>query len=381
MIFLLVSMLWCSLATAAFLLLQSRYAALIDLDLFARSLEDLPVVAVIVPARNEVDNIDTCLDGLLQQLYPREKMQVIVIDDGSTDGTPQAARQYERDGFQPRVLDAGPLPTGWLGKSHACWLGANAVEADWLCFIDADTRHDPGLILSSVQAAIREDIDLLSLHPRQEMLGFWERLLMPIPFMTLMILLDAQRINDPTTTTAMANGQFILIKHDVYRALGGHAAIRDQVLEDVALARLVKSHGGRLKLLGGGQLIKVRMYASLKPLWQGLARSGSELFGVPLTSLAVLSSLLTSILPLAYPFWRISVAITMPDVYSVLSAVFGCLGSLIWYGAHTLALHNYRVPYRFLLLLPVSNFLIAIVNAEGIFRRLVGRRLWKGRHI
>jgi chlorobactene glucosyltransferase len=306
---------------------------------------------------------------------------VIVVDDGSTDGTSPAAQQYEQDGFQLRILDAGPLPPGWLGKSHACWLGANAVEADWLCFVDADTRHDPALILTAVQAAIKEDVDLLSLHSRQEMLGFWERLLMPIPFMTLMILLDARRINDPTTATAMANGQFILIKRDVYHAHGGHAAIRDQVLEDVALARLVKSHGGRLKLLGGGQLIEARMYTSLKPLWQGLARSGSELFGVPLTGLAVLSSLLASILPLAYPFWRISVAITTPGFCSVLSAVLGCLGSLIWYGAHVLALHNYHVPYLYLPLLPVSNFLIAFANAEGIFRRLVGRRLWKGRRI
>jgi hypothetical protein len=119
----------------------------------------------------------------------------------------------------------------------------------------------------------------------------------------------------------------------------------------------------------------------LKPLWQGLIRSGSELFGVPLTTLAVLNSLFASILPLVYPLWRVSVAISTPDTRSLLSAILANLGSLIWYGAHALALHNYRVPYRYLLLLPLSNFLIAIVNAEGILRRLVGRRIWKGRSI
>jgi chlorobactene glucosyltransferase len=381
MVWLIVSILWCSTAAGVFLLLKSRYAALIDLDPSTYSLEDPPLVAVIIPARNEVDNIGACIKGLLQQTYPKEKLQVIIVDDGSTDGTYNTALHYAQGGSHLKVLEAGPLPTGWLGKSHACWLGANAVKADWLCFIDADTRHDPSLILSAVQAAIKEDADLLSLHSRQEMLGFWERLLMPIPFMTLMILLDARRINDASMATAMANGQFILIKQDMYHTLGGHAAIRNQVLEDVALARLVKSQGGSLRLFGGGQLIQARMYASLKPLWQGLMRSGSELFGVPLTTLAVLSSLFASILLLVYPLWRVSVATSTPDARSLLSAILASLGSLIWYGAHALALHTYRVPYRYLLLLPLSNFLIAIVNAEGILRRLVGRRIWKGRSI
>jgi hypothetical protein len=247
--------------------------------------------------------------------------------------------------------------------------------------VDADTRHAPELISTAIQSALDASVDMLSLHPRQEMLGFWERMLMPVPFMTLMILLDSRGINDPNSKKAMANGQFILIKHDVYFALGGHAAIRDQVLEDVALARLVKSSGYKLRLLGGGQLIHTRMYNKLNALWEGLARGGSELFGIPLTALAVVSSALTGFIPIAYPIWRLVVTFDSFEGITFLSALIACAGSLAWYGAHALAFHTYRVPYRYLLLLPISNALMAIVNAEGIIRRLRNQRIWKGRTI
>jgi chlorobactene glucosyltransferase len=321
------------------------------------------------------------LESLTSQIYPKQGLKILVVNDGSTDDTAQITKEFMDRSNQVELIELNTLPPGWLGKSHACWVGANAVQTDWLCFVDADTRHAPELISTAIHTALDTGVDMLSLHPRQEMLGFWERLLMPIPFMTLMILLDAKSINNPNSTKAMANGQFILIKKDVYTAIGGHAAIHNQVLEDVAFARLVKSSGYKLKLLGGGKLIHTRMYTALKALWEGLARGGSELFGIPLTILAVISSALAGFIPIAYPFWRLLVALGSSEGITVLSALIACTGSIAWYSAHALAFHTYRVPYRYLLLLPLSNLLIAIVNAEGIFQRLRSRRVWKGRTI
>lgn len=381
MFWLAISSLWCIIAMGVFLLLKRRYSGLVPLQPPSAAIVDLPTVAVILPVRDEAHNIAACLTSLTDQDYSQEKLLIVVVDDGSRDDTANIAREFEGQAIRVVVIEARDLPPGWLGKSHACWFGAQQVESDWLCFLDADTRHNSELIRAAVQQAQRDCIDLISLHPHQEMLGFWERLLMPIPFMTLMILLDAPSINDPSSKKAMANGQFIMIKKDVYDTVGGHATIRDQILEDVAIARLVKSAGYKIKLLGGGAFIRTRMYVRLKTLWEGLARGGSELFGVPVTSLAVLNAFLASILPLAYPIWRLTVAVDSPDEWMFASALMAFIGSGIWYGAHALALYTYRVPYRYLFLLPLSNFLIAIVNAEGIMRRFGGRRFWKGRAV
>lgn len=381
MIWLLLSLLWCLLTIGTFLLLKRRYAALIELETSTPDPSTLPTLTVLIPARDEADNIGPCLESLTQQSYAPNKLQIIVIDDGSSDATAQITQHYKGRSIEVRLIEAGHLPSGWLGKSHACWVGSKHAHTEWICFVDADTRHESQLLASAVHRAVRENIDLLSLLPRQEMMGFWERVLMPISFMSLMILLDAERINDRSSSLAMAIGQFILIKKEVYDGIDGHAAIRDQVLEDVALARRVKSAGYNLKLFGGEELIRTRMYSGLKALWEGLARGGSELFGPVLTSFAIISSSLTAILPLAYPLWQTRVALETLEGMSFLSAFLASLGTASWYAAHLLAFQAYRVPFRYLLLLPFSNLLLAIVNAEGLIRRASGQRIWKGRNI
>ncbi len=381
MLSILLSLVWCVLSISVFTLLKRRYAALPPLLETTEVDPELPTLAVIIPARNEADNIGECLESLVRQRYPSDRLQIIVVNDGSSDDTERIARQFPTGPIPIEVIEAGTLPDDWLGKSHACWVGARAASAEWLCFLDADTRHSPRLLCSVIEKARTDGIDLLSLHPQQEMLGFWERLLMPIPFMTLMILLDGHAINNPESDKAMANGQFILIRAEVYERLEGHAAIRDEVLEDVAIARLVKSAGYVLKVFAGEGLIRTRMYKGLVELWQGVARGGSELFGIPLTMIAVVSSLVGALFPIILPAWRIAEAAIEPNTALVASAVLAVLGSVAWYGAHALALRKYHVPVFYLVLIPLSSVLIAVVNTDGIIRRLFGRRIWKGRPV
>jgi chlorobactene glucosyltransferase len=139
-----------------------------------------PKVAVIVPARDEAANIDRCLRSLVGQTYPASRLRIVVIDDHSRDRTFAIASALAQTYPQLTVLRSPPLPPHWVGKSHACWIGARAVEedADWLCFVDADVWAEPALVASAIAAANAGALDLLSLAPRQELQSFAERLVM-----------------------------------------------------------------------------------------------------------------------------------------------------------------------------------------------------------
>jgi len=377
--FLLFSAAWMAVAGSVMILLVLRHRALKPLKNQAPLPTPWPELRVIVPARNEADNIEHCLGDLARQTYPDAKYEVLIVDDSSTDDTYQRALQVAAKNPNLHVVRAGPLPEGWLGKPHACWVGAEAARGEWLCFLDADTRLDPDLLKLSVTQAQACGIDLLSLHPQQRMLTFWERLLMPVPFMTLMLLMDAGAINDPDSRRAMANGQFILVRRGAYFAVGGHQALRSAVLDDVRLAELVKGAGFRIQLLGGGDLIQTRMYRDLRALWQGLARSGSELFGVPLTTAAILNSIVFGFFPFVFPCWLGVRLIARPELWAPF--ILAVCGSLLWYTAHAVELRRHKVPLQYLLLLPLSYVLIAVVNTEGVIRRLAGGRIWKDRRI
>ncbi|HEY43922.1 MAG TPA: glycosyltransferase [Anaerolineae bacterium] len=282
---------------------------------------------------------------------------------------------------QIRLIEAGPLPEGWKGKSHACWRGAQQAKGEWLCFMDADVTAMPDLLLSAVRFAEAENFDLLSLFPFQEMLGFWERLLMPIAFLSLLFLMDPRRINDPKAKDAMAIGHFILVERGAYDSTGGHQTIRSEMLDDVALARCFKEEGLRIHLGSGRDLVRTRMYSDLKALWQGLTRGATELAGgVAVTTLSVFSSLLNGWMPVLLPCWVSQMNVEM-NALNLRGLAIGSvsLGSLIWFVAHVVMWRTHRIPLRYLLLLPLSYTALAVASLESIGRYLTGHRQWKGR--
>src|SRR5581483_729614 len=228
------------------------------------STQDAPSVTVIIPARNEARNIFQCVSSLREQNYPEEKRNIIVVDDNSEDETSALASKAARSDSRIKLIQGSKLPSGWMGKPFACWQGAQLAESDWLCFIDADTTASPALLATAISTAQIRNLDMLSLEPFQVLGSFWERLIIPAGFVLLAFQQDVRKTNDPDNPEAVANGQFILIRRDVYRKLGGHASVRTQVTEDTALAQAVKNTGGRLALLGAEQLIQTRMYTGLK---------------------------------------------------------------------------------------------------------------------
>lgn len=270
-----------------------------------------PRVSIIIPARNEQANMERCLRSLVQQ--KGVVFEILVVDDGSTDGTRAIAESFTRVRQCPffehnqfvidvRVLDAPqPLPKGWTGKANALAAAEPMAHGEWLLFTDADTEHLPGSLAAAVAEAEEYKADLLSYSPEQILAGVRQRLLMPLIFGELATQYSPSRVNDPALPDAAANGQYLLARASVHRQLGGFASVATELLEDVALARRYKQNGKRIRFRLGRGLVQTRMYSSwgdlrvgwiknfalLFPNADALARKRSNEFWINLSFLAV----------------------------------------------------------------------------------------------
>jgi chlorobactene glucosyltransferase len=372
---------WTAYVVVAFILIHQRLAA--RRTLASANLADLnnpPSISFIVPARDEAGNIIDCLESLLAQEYPLELIEIIVVDDNSSDNTADLVLQLRSRAPNLQLIPAPALPSDWQGKPHACWLGASHAQNEWLCFVDADVRLQPGLLAAAMVDVLGHGADMLSLHPHQEMRSFGERFLMPSAFMGLLILMDFERINNPESRLAMANGQFIMVRSDRYFDFGGHESVRSEVVEDIALARRAKGTGHKIRLLAGGDLIRTRMYATASAIWQGMTRAVVDVAGGPLFALATVgSSLVLGWLPVLLPI-ALALSTTLGSEAKIILMALSTATALMWYGALGLVLSWYEVPLRYLLLLPFSFSALSLSIADGLVRYFTRRRVWKGRN-
>ncbi len=233
-------------------------------------------VSVIVPARNEEANIERVLRSLAGQQSVRE---ILVVDDNSSDRTAEIARALKEEIPTLRTLRVDSLPEGWLGKNYAVALGAREAAGDWLLFTDADTEHLPGSLAATLEIAEREGADLLSLSPGQITPTWWEKAVIPLVYVNLARLYKFEDVSNPASPAAAANGQYLLIRRAVYERIGGHEAIRNQVLEDVELAKRVKATGGKLIFLPGAEWVRTRMYSTFGEMWAGWSKNLYLLYG------------------------------------------------------------------------------------------------------
>src|SRR2546425_9005435 len=205
-----------------------------------------PTISVIVPARDEEASLGACLESLVAQTGV--SFEIIVVDDGSTDRTREIAQSFSG----VRVVDAGPLPQGWAGKNNAMSAGAKQARGDWLLLTDADTVHSLTSLARGLTEAELRQVQLLSYSPEQEVHGFWQEAVMPVIFAELATTYRPSEVSDPKSPAAAANGQYLLIARETYDFIGGHAAVGGSLLEDVALARAVKSSGRKIFFRYGG---------------------------------------------------------------------------------------------------------------------------------
>jgi glycosyltransferase involved in cell wall biosynthesis len=234
-----------------------------------------PTISVIVPARNEESSLGTCLQSLTSQTGVT--FEIIVVDDHSTDRTREIAASFP----EARVLEARPLPEGWTGKNNAVTSGALVALGEWLLFTDADTVHLPGSLARALREAQENGAELLSYSPEQIAVSFWEMATLPVVFAELARQYPPAKVSDPASPIAAANGQFILIRRETYDAVGGHAAVAGSILEDVALARAVKSSGRKIHFRYAPDAVRTRMYRNFRQLREGWTKNLALLFPDP----------------------------------------------------------------------------------------------------
>ncbi len=250
-----------------------------------RALSQGPQVTVIVPARNEEKNIARCLFHLFKQNY--KNYEILVVDDRSTDRTPHLLENFKKLSPVPfKTVRIEKLPPGWTGKNHAMFVASRAATGEWLLFTDADTTHGAQSVQSALATAIERRIDFLTLAPETECHSFWEHTVQPLAVSSLALWFDPVRINTDKEGTALANGQFLLIRRDVYEKLGGNEAVKTEVVEDVALARKARREGYTVRFLNGTRLYSTRMYSSLREIKTGWTRIFTYLFDKKIAPIA-----------------------------------------------------------------------------------------------
>ncbi len=232
--------------------------------------DDAPSVCVVIPARNESEGLARCLQNVLRQDYP--KLSVLVIDDRSEDATHAVAQECARSDPRVSVQRIDHLPPKWMGKSHALWVGTRSLCTDWLLFVDVDCTLEPRAVSRAIQEARQRDVQLLTLWPQQAAGGFWEHATIPLCGGIIALWFGSQRVNDPRSTLAFANGQFLLFEREAYERIRGHEAVRSAIIEDIPLARNAKKSGLACWVASGRDLVSVRMYDNYSAIVSGWAR-------------------------------------------------------------------------------------------------------------
>jgi chlorobactene glucosyltransferase len=243
-----------------------------DINDLAANMDDGPLVSILVPARNEARSIAQCVESLVRQDYPH--CEIFVLDDQSEDQTAAIVVELARRYPNVRLLRGAALPPNWHGKAYACAQLAEAANGEWLLFVDADTMLAPHCVSVALRQARERRADLLTMIPKVVAKSLGEALLLPIVPMTFAAFLPLGLVtNHPSPLFAGAMGPFLLFRRDAYRRIGGHAAVRRDIVEDIQLSRLVKRHGRRLVWMDGTALIRVRMYHGFAEAWRGIAKS------------------------------------------------------------------------------------------------------------
>ena len=345
--------------------------------------EKLPFVSVIVPARNEQGKIARCLESLLKQDY--DAYEIVVIDDRSTDDTAEIIERIAASNARIKfVRNSQDAPSGWIGKCNALVKAVPHASGDWFIFTDADTCHSPQSLRLSVQHAQTKNADLISFMPLQELGSFWERLVMPVLLGSFLIGDPLNKINDPEDPRAYAYGQYILVKRSVYESVGGHTSVRDQILDDIVFARIVKKHGYRIFAADGAPLYSVRMYVDLPSLWQGWTKNVYALLECRLDFLFSVLLLLNAALIL--PFLHLAMILDTLINHQISPAdinIFGLVAvefALLYSWYHITKKHYVGVKPHHFWLLPFGSLFVTAIYLASAFCVCTGTQVnWKGR--
>lgn len=348
---------------------------------------EAPTLSVVIPARDEAKNIETCLRSVLASSYPR--LDVLVVDDHSSDGTAALAQRIadadtlaQGGAARVRVVTAPPLPEGWFGKQWACHSGAALATGELLCFTDADTRHGPELLARSVQAMRTRGAALFTVAGHQAAESLWEKIVQPFVFAVLLSRYGGTEgmSRSRRAVDKIANGQFMLTSRAAYATVGGHASVRAHVAEDLRLAQRYTTLGLPAHMVLAQDHLTTRMYTSLGEIRRGW---GKNVYAAGRDTVSI-GRVGRAIFPFVFPLPAllpvIPLVMLLLGLLSVLgpgATLFGAVVTganlLFWMGVYAYS----RLNPLWGLSYPVAALVFAWICAEAAWR---GSRVsWKGR--
>ncbi len=350
-------------------------------------LADCPLVSILIPARNEAGILVSSLPRFLEQEY--ENYEVILVDDGSTDGTAALVERFlERYPERLRVIRVEELPPGWNGKIHALHVAFQAARGEWVLATDADIVFHPKALAAGLWLAREERAELVSIFAFAECVSFWEKLLLPTFSMFLSTLFPFRMINDSNSSVAVASGGYILMRREMWAGLGGYEAIRSEMIDDLNTARIVKHSGHRIFAAITRDLLSTRMYESFQELWEGLRKhafAGNH-YSIPRTLTGIAMLLLASFgLFLALFYSAVELVVTgvaggadaraagLWNVLVLTAAQFVIGAVLHWPFVRYLGL-----PAWYALLWPLAYIVYSVISLDAMTKTLLGRGVsWK----
>ena len=335
-----------------------------------------PFVSILVPARNEERIISRCINSLIAQDY--ENFEIIVLDDNSTDRTEEILNEFAKSDARIRILRGKPLPNGWVGKNFACHQLYKAAKGEYLFFVDADTWHHKNTLFKSVAAVLESKADFITLLPTEIVESLSERMIVPFIHFVVMCFFPLKLISGSKNPLfSFSVGQYMFFKRSAYDAIGGHAAIPGEIVEDIQMGKRIKRFGFRQLLLDGKGMVYCRMYNSLKEVWRGFSKSLFAAFKFKLPPLIFVIITVDALFLTPFLF-LISLLVkgtfVSPNLFLLAAQV------LLIFIIRALMSHRFRYSYLDVFMHPVSIFHINMIAFYSIFRHMKGIGvIWKDR--
>lgn len=334
-----------------------------------------PRVSVLVPARNEENNIGNCVSCLLAQDYP--DFQLIVLDDNSTDRTWEILESFAAKDPKLKLIKGKPLPDDWLGKHWACQQLAEEANGEILLFIDADTMHEPDMLRCAMSAMTGEDAALISVLPHQVVKTWPEKLTIPGFYMGMLcgVPIGLTRLQRNPLLFACL-GQFLIFRREAYDAAGGYAAVKQNVVDDLAIGRRINAMRLRYCLLDGYKHVSCRMYNNFNQVWKGLTKSTFATFNFD--PFFIVFMYIWILLLFISPFIMLVMALVIPGFPAELTTMSGLaifLALILW----ALAIRRFHFPFYLILTYPISTIFMTIIAMASMILTMQGKATWKDR--
>ena len=336
--------------------------------------DELPFVSVLIPARNEERSIRECVESLLVQDY--KKFEVIVLNDNSEDGTGRILEELSSKYKELKVINGKPLPAGWSGKNYACHQLYKESQGEYILFTDADTVHFKDSILNSVTRAKNRKADLYTLIPKMTFNSFAEKLIMPGIHFTSFTLLPyylAETLKSPAF--AMGVGPFLLFRREAYEVIGGHEALKNDLVEDVRLAKNIKRSGYKVVVNKGLDILSCRMYQSFKEIWEGFSKNIFP--GMGYSSLTLFSVFAVYLILFFMPFAGAVVSLVTGNEYLLYNFLYQVVLLLIM---RVIINSSFKLGFISTLFHPAGVLIISMIGFNSWRWNKIGKgSLWKGR--